>query len=61
VLSFRPNIPPALLLPAALLAFWLSWGFVCRAKIGGITGDTIGAGIEFAETLGLLLVLLFVL
>ena len=61
VLSIRPNIPPALLLPAALLAFWLGWGFVCRAKIGGITGDTIGAGIEFAETLCLLLVLLFVL
>jgi adenosylcobinamide-GDP ribazoletransferase len=61
LLSFRLTIPPALLLPAAVLCFWLGWGFVCRAKIGGITGDTIGAGIEFAETLGFLFVLLLVL
>jgi len=61
ILSFRPNSPPAFLLPAALLVFWLGWGYVCRAKIGGITGDTIGAGIEFAEALGFLLVLLIIL
>ena len=61
ILSFRTTSPPALLLPAAVLCFWLGWGYVCRAKIGGITGDTIGAGIEFAEALGFLLVLLLVL
>jgi adenosylcobinamide-GDP ribazoletransferase len=61
ILSFRPASPSTLLLPAAALAFWLGWGYVCRAKIGGITGDTMGAGIEFAETLVLLLVLLAVL
>jgi adenosylcobinamide-GDP ribazoletransferase len=60
-ISFRPAIPPALLLPAVVLCFWLGWGYTCRAKIGGITGDTIGAGIEFVEIVGFLLVLLLVL
>jgi adenosylcobinamide-GDP ribazoletransferase len=61
LLSFRPAIPLALMLPAAVLCFWMIWGLVCRRKIGGITGDTIGSGIEFAETLGFALVLLVIL
>jgi cobalamin 5'-phosphate synthase/cobalamin synthase len=60
LLSFRPNIPPALMLPAAVLCFWLLWGFLCRIKIGGITGDTIGAGIEFSEVVGFALVLILI-
>jgi len=31
------------------------WAWRCRRRIGGITGDTIGAGVEFSECLVLLL------
>jgi adenosylcobinamide-GDP ribazoletransferase len=61
LLSFRPALPPALMLPPAVLAFWMIWGLLCRWKIDGITGDTIGSGIEFAEVLGFVLVLLIIL
>ena len=44
--------PSAFLLAPGLLFFWLIWGFICRAKIGGVTGDTMGAGVELAEVLG---------
>jgi adenosylcobinamide-GDP ribazoletransferase len=44
--------PSAFLFTPGLLFFWLIWGFICRAKIGGVTGDTIGAGVELAEVLG---------
>lgn len=45
------------ILSAPLVAlFWVLWGFLCRGKIGGITGDTIGAGIELAEVFGLILI-----
>ena len=60
LLSFRPATPPALLFPAGVLCFWLVWGFICRAKIGGITGDTMGAGIELAEIVGWCMVLIFI-
>jgi adenosylcobinamide-GDP ribazoletransferase len=33
------------------------WGWRCRRRIGGVTGDTLGAGIEAAECLVLLLLL----
>ena len=30
------------------------WGLICRRRIGGVTGDTVGAGVECAEVLTLL-------
>jgi len=30
------------------------WGWYCRRRIGGITGDTLGAAVEISETLVLL-------
>jgi len=43
-------------LAAVPLVFAVStlWGWYCRRRIGGITGDTLGAGVEFSETLVLL-------
>jgi cobalamin 5'-phosphate synthase/cobalamin synthase len=34
------------------------WGWRCRRRIGGVTGDTLGAGIEIAQCLVLVLFLL---
>lgn len=31
------------------------WGWRCRQRIGGVTGDTLGAGVELSECLVLLL------
>lgn len=31
------------------------WGWRCRRRIGGVTGDTLGAGVEISECLVLLL------
>lgn len=44
---------------AALLVLAASalWGWYCRRRIGGITGDTLGAGVEISEALVLLLAL----
>jgi adenosylcobinamide-GDP ribazoletransferase len=43
---------------AAVAAFAAAFGVFCRRKIGGITGDTLGAAIEVAECIVLLLALL---
>lgn len=52
-LSFRPwrGAAVALLSTAAIGA----WTWHCRRKIGGVTGDTLGAGIELTECLVLAL------
>jgi adenosylcobinamide-GDP ribazoletransferase len=42
---------------AAAASAW--WGRRCRRRIGGVTGDTLGAGVEVSETLVLLLGLAF--
>ena len=36
-----------------LAVSWL-WGWYCRLRIGGITGDTLGASVEISEALVLL-------
>jgi adenosylcobinamide-GDP ribazoletransferase len=43
-------------LTAALLVLAASgmWGWYCRRRIGGITGDTLGASVEISEALVLL-------
>jgi len=58
---FRPENLFTLLFAPLVLLFWLLWGMVCIKKIGGITGDTIGAGIELAEIVGFVLILVFFL
>jgi adenosylcobinamide-GDP ribazoletransferase len=42
----------AMVLVAAVVIWW---GWCCRRRIGGVTGDTIGAGVEISECLVLLL------
>ncbi len=56
LLSFRYFNIMLLLLPVLILALWMVWGIICRKKIGGFTGDTIGAGIEMTEVAGFALV-----
>jgi cobalamin synthase len=48
-------------MPAAVIALWLLWGLICGRKIGGMTGDTFGAGIEIGETAGFLLLYILTL
>jgi len=47
-------------LAAALLVLAASalWGWYCRRRIGGITGDTLGASVEISEVLVLLFALI---
>jgi len=40
---------------AAAAAGTLLWGRWCRRRIGGVTGDTIGVGVEISECLTLLI------
>lgn len=52
-ISFQPWRGCAALLLVALAS--AGWAWYCRRRIGGITGDTLGAAIEIAECLVLLL------
>jgi adenosylcobinamide-GDP ribazoletransferase len=47
-------------LAAAILVLAASglWGWYCRRRIGGITGDTLGASVEISEVLVLLFALI---
>jgi len=49
----RENLYTLLSAPLVCI-FWVLWGLVCRRKIGGITGDTLGAGIELSEVFALI-------
>ena len=49
-------LPPIyLVIPASLVIFGVAWSLYTRLKIGGGTGDTLGAAEELAEILTLLL------
>ena len=49
-------LPPIyLVIPASLVIFGAAWSLYTRLKIGGGTGDTLGAAEELAEVLTLLL------
>ncbi len=54
--SFRYFNAMILFLPVLILSLWMIWGMICRKKINGFTGDTIGAGIEMMEVAGFVLV-----
>ncbi len=54
----KANYINLLFTPIAFL-MWTVWGIISKKKIGGITGDTIGAGIELTE-LFLILMLIFI-
>lgn len=41
-----------------VLAASMLWGWYCRRRIGGITGDTLGASVEISEVLVLLFALI---
>jgi adenosylcobinamide-GDP ribazoletransferase len=59
IISFsRQNILSLISAPAVGL-FWVLWGLVCKKKIGGITGDTLGAGIEMSELFYLAMFIVF--
>jgi cobalamin synthase len=47
-------VHPAYSIPAAsVIAGAVMWGLYCNAKIGGVTGDTLGASIRLSETIAL--------
>jgi len=39
---------------AAVALLAVAFGALCRRRIGGITGDTLGAGVELAQAVVLL-------
>jgi adenosylcobinamide-GDP ribazoletransferase len=59
IISFNTQNILSLVSAPAVSLFWVLWGLVCRKKIGGITGDTLGAGIEMSELFYLVLFIVF--
>ena len=51
--ALRPWRGGAALLSGALAI--AAWTWICRRKIGGVTGDTLGAGVELSECIVLML------
>jgi adenosylcobinamide-GDP ribazoletransferase len=49
IISFNRDNILSLVSAPAVSVFLIIWGLVCMKKIGGITGDTLGAGIEMSE------------
>jgi len=41
---------------ALLFAFGFGWGMLCRRRIGGQTGDTLGAAVELGEIIALFVI-----
>ena len=39
---------------AAVVAVTTAFGFYCRRRIGGITGDTLGANLQLSESAALI-------
>ena len=54
IISFSRNNLYSLLCAPLVSLFWILWGLICRRKIGGMTGDTFGAGIELSEVFSLI-------
>lgn len=44
-----------LIVAGAVTGLGLAFGWLCRRKIGGVTGDTLGAAAELSEALALVL------
>jgi adenosylcobinamide-GDP ribazoletransferase len=53
IISFSRIDPFRLLAVPLVCFFWVIWGCICRLKIAGLTGDTLGAGIELSEVVAL--------
>jgi cobalamin 5'-phosphate synthase/cobalamin synthase len=45
----------AVLAAAAVAVLTAAWAWCCRRRIGGVTGDTLGAGVEMSECVVLLM------
>lgn len=58
IFTFEKGIFKNFLLTPSVFIFWIIWGLICKRKIGGMTGDTLGAGIELSEVFTIFLILL---
>ena len=58
IFTIEKNTFKNILLTPLSYIFWLIWGLICKKKIGGMTGDTIGAGIELSEIFIIFIILI---